>query len=356
MSNKILIVDDAEINRDILKDIFDEQYDTLEAADGEEAISLIEKEGEEISIIFLDLMMPKKTGIDVLRFMTHKGLTERIPVIMVTGEATVESDVKAYEYGAADVIYKPFAPQVVMRRAQNLIEQYRSRSEIEDELAVRTEELRASRKKLEENNEFLINALGSVVEFRSSESGEHIQRVKSITRAILRYVKSSYPEYGLTDDMIEMISQAAALHDVGKIAIPDMILNKPGKLTKDEFEQMKKHTVFGCEILEKFKQDDNEFYRYCYDICRWHHEKYDGKGYPDGLAGEDIPIWAQVVAVADCFDALVSKRVYKSAYALDTAYDMIKRGECGQFSDKVLYCFDLAKYDLVRMVEEGCYL
>ncbi len=356
MGSKILIADDVEINRDILKDIFEEQYETLEAADGEEAIEMIRSEGEEISVIFLDLMMPKKTGIDVLRYMTKEGLTDRIPVIMVTGEATIESDVKAYEYGAADVIYKPFAPQVVMRRAQNLIEQYRSRGEIERELEIRTQELKASREKLEKNNEFLINALGSVVEFRSSESGEHIQRVTGITRAILRYMKTSYPEYHLTDEMIEMISQAAALHDVGKIAIPDMILNKPGKLTKDEFDQMKKHTTYGCEILEKFKQDDNEFYRYCYEICRWHHEKYDGKGYPDGLAGEEIPIWAQVVAVADCFDALVSKRVYKSAFALDTAYDMIKRGECGEFSEKVLYCFDLAKFDLKRMVDEGCYL
>lgn len=202
------------------------------------------------------------------------------------------------------------------------------------------------------NNEFLINALGSVVEFKSMESGEHIQRVKKFTRIILKHLQVLYPEYGLTDRQVEMISQAAALHDVGKIAIPDSILDKPGRLTAEEFAEMKKHTVYGCEILERFKQEDNEFYKYCYEICRWHHEKYDGRGYPDNLVGEDIPIWAQAVSVADCFDALVSKRVYKAPYEADFAFDMICDGQCGQFSDKIIECLHAAKLEMFAAIEQ----
>ena len=212
--------------------------------------------------------------------------------------------------------------------------------------------MRESREKLERSNEFLINALSSVVEFRSLESGEHIQRVKYFTKILLRYVKDEFPEYGLTDESVNLITNAAALHDLGKIAIPDSILLKPGKLTKDEFEEMKKHTVYGCELLENFKQEDNEFYQYCYDICRFHHERYDGNGYPDKLKGEEIPIWAQVVSIVDVYDALVSKRVYKAAYAVDEAVRMIKDDECGVFSPKILDCFDMAKVEFFRATEE----
>ena len=353
MSKLILIVDDAEINRDILSSIFEEKYETICAADGEEAIEILLERGEEILAMFLDIVMPKKNGIEVLKYMAAKHLIEKIPVIVVTGEATAESDLSAYEYGAADVIYKPYEAKVVMCRTENLIELYQKRNRMEEELNLRTRQLKASQKKLANNNEFLINALGSVVEFRSNESGEHIQRVKNITKVILKNIQGFYPEYHLTDEQISMISQAAALHDVGKIAIPDHILNKPGKLTNTEFEEMKKHSIYGCEILEKFKQDENEFYKYCYEICRWHHEKYDGKGYPDGLIGEEIPIWSQVVAIADCFDALVSKRVYKDSYSFNKAYDMINDGKCGQFSKKVFECFGKAKPKLMQLVETG---
>ncbi len=347
----VLIVDDAEINRELLKDIFEGQYHVLEAEDGEVAIEILEQRSGVISAVFLDLIMPRKNGLDVLAYMREQGLITYIPVIMITGEATTESDLKAYEFGAADIIYKPFEPRIVMRRAMNIMELYQQRLSIEVALAERTEQLRESQEKLVKNNEFLINALGSVVEFRSAESGEHVQRVSEITKVILTHCSYLYPEYRLTEEQIRMISQAAALHDVGKIAIPDAILNKPAKLTVEEFEEMKKHSVYGCEILEKFKQEDNDFYRYCYEICRWHHEKYDGHGYPDGLKGDAIPIWAQAVSVADCFDALVSKRVYKSPYAAETAYDMIVRGECGAFSEKMLNCFARAKEELFTMVE-----
>jgi len=350
--NTILIADDAEINREMLKLIFNEQYQILEASNGEETIQIIEENKDMIALIFLDLIMPIKTGLDVLGYMVDHDLSTKIPVIMITGEATAETDEKAYEYGASDIIYKPFAPKVVMRRAKNLIELFLQRQNIEEQLEERTKELLESKKKLENNNDFLVNALSSVVEFRSMESGEHIRRVRFFTEIILRYVRKNYPEYQLTDESIKLIVSASTLHDVGKIAIPDSILLKPGKLTSDEFEEMKKHTIYGCEIIESFKYDD-EFYRYCYDICRHHHERYDGKGYPDKLVGEEIPIWAQVVSIVDVYDALVSKRVYKEAYAVDEAVSMIEAGECGNFSPKILECFRLAKADLFHATEQS---
>lgn len=348
----ILIADDAELNREMIKFIFEEQYNILEAEDGEQAISLIQENSERLCLVFLDLLMPKKSGLDVLGFMNSMNYINFIPVIMITGEATDETDEKAYEYGAMDIIYKPFAPNVVMRRSKNIMELYEKRIDMEKQLEERTRELVESKEKIEKSNEFLVNALSSVVEFRSLESGEHIHRVKYFTKLFMKYIVKFYPKYGITKDQATLIVNASALHDIGKIAIPDSILLKPGKLTKEEFAEMKKHTVYGCELLEKFKQDDeNEFYRYCYDICRWHHERYDGNGYPDGLKGDEIPIWAQVVSIVDVYDALVSKRVYKAPYAVEEAARMIKEGECGIFSPEMLDCFDLARSELFAVTE-----
>lgn len=348
---KLLIADDAEINRELLKQIFDKQFDVLEACDGEETIRLLDEQYEQISMLFLDLIMPKKTGLQVMEHMKDKGYMDTIPVIIITGEATDETDLKAYEYGASDIIYKPFSSKVIMRRAMNILEIYESRFHMEREIEKRTKQLMASREKLEKSNEFLVNALSSVVEFRSLESGEHIKRVKFFTRIFLNFLREYYPEYGIAKEQIDLIVNAAALHDIGKIAIPDSILMKPGKLTEDEFTEMKKHTIYGCKILEKFKQEDSDFYHYCYDICRYHHERYDGKGYPDGLSGEDIPIWAQVVSIVDVYDALVSWRVYKTPFAADVAFRMIHNGECGTFSPKILDCLDRAREILFETSE-----
>ena len=339
----ILIVDDIELNRSVLHSVFEDQYKIIEAEDGEQAIQLLDAHNKEIVLVFLDLVMPKRSGIEVLEHMRLKDYMDAIPVIMITGNSTADSDLQAYEYGTSDIIYKPFVSKVVKKRAENIIELYSNRMDIEKKLEIRTKQLEESHKKLASNNEFLVNALSSVVEFRSAESGEHVKRVKFFTRIFLNTLCKLFPEYHFTKDQIDQIVNAAALHDLGKIAIPDNILLKPGKLTPDEFEVMKKHSIYGCELLEHFKQDDNEFYNYCYDICRYHHERYDGKGYPDGLSGEDIPIWAQIVSIVDVYDALVSKRVYKSAYAADTAINMIKNGECGTFSPKMLKILDYVK-------------
>ena len=352
--NKILIVDDAEINREILKEIFSREGDftVYEAADGAEAERMIARYGDELSLVLLDLIMPVMSGIQVLEHMKENGTITRIPFIVITGESTAESDEKAYECGAADIIYKPFASGVVLRRAHNIIELYEQRNNMEKALENKTREVLEFQRKLEKNNEFLINALSSVVEFRSLESGEHIQRVKCFSKIILEKWKILNPECGFSEEDIKLMVEASALHDIGKIGIPDKILLKPGRLTAEEFETMKTHTTIGCELLERFKQEDSDFYRYCRDICRYHHERYDGKGYPDGLVGEDIPIWAQIVSVVDVYDALVSPRVYKGPFDIDTAFNMIYDGECGMFSPRVLECLKEARTEIVAATNE----
>ncbi len=348
---QILIVDDEEINRAVLMEMFQNQYDTIEAENGEDAISKIENHPG-IVLILLDIIMPVMDGFAVLEYLQERNLLDEIPVILITSEAIRDSEDRAYAYGAADVIHKPFYPHIVKRRSKNIIELYKNKHNMKMRLEQQERTIRAQERKIRENNEFMIDALSSVVEFRSLETGEHIRRIKYFTRIMLKYLMKYFPKYGLTQAKADEIVRASALHDIGKIGIPDAILLKPGKLTKEEFEIMKGHTTIGCEILEKFRKDQwDEFYQYCYDICRHHHERWDGKGYPDHLIGDAIPISAQIVAIADVYDALVSKRVYKDAYSNHSAYDMIMDGECGQFSPDVLECFSLAKEDFFNIVE-----
>jgi len=349
--NKILIVDDAEFNREVLKTIFEEEYELIECADGVEACEAIDRYGKELSLILLDILMPRKNGYEVLEYIQKVNLTNYVPVIVLTGESADEADLKVYEFGADDVIHKPFATTVVKRRSMNLMEQFKIRNDMESELIKRTAELIENQKEMARINERLLNALGSVVEFRSLESGIHVKRVVFFTKIMLDCIKERYPEYELSTDQIDLMARAAALHDVGKIAISDKILNAPRKLTYDEFEAMKEHTIFGCEILERFKFVDNDFFEYCYKICRWHHEKVDGRGYPDGLVGDEIPIYCQAASIADCFDALISRRVYKDAEQREIAFEMILNGECGAFSDKVIDCFKASKNKLFDTVD-----
>lgn len=348
---QILIVDDEEVNRAILKEMFRNEYETIEAANGQDAILQIEK-NQNIVLILLDIVMPVMNGFKVLDYMQEHKLLEEIPVILITSETVQDSEDQAYAYGVADVMHKPFYPHIVKRRSKNIIELYQNKHNMEVRLKEQEEAILAQQKELRENNEFMIDSLGSVVEFRSAETGEHTRRIKYFTRIMLKYLMQYYPKYGLTPEEIDKIARASALHDIGKIGIPDSILLKPGRLTPEEFEIMKAHTTIGCDILEKsYRNRSSDFFRYCYEICRFHHERWDGNGYPDHLVGEEIPISAQVVAIADVYDALVSPRVYKSVYANNEAFDMIMNGECGQFSPDVLDCFQLAKVDFFNIVE-----
>lgn len=348
---RILIVDDEEVNRAVLNEMFKDEYDTLEAENGQDAISKIE-DNQDIALILLDVVMPVLNGFGVLDYMQEHDLLEEIPVILITSESVKDSEGEAYSYGVADVMHKPFYPHIVKRRSKNLIELYQNKHNMEIRLKEQEKAIREQEKENLQNSEFMIDALSSVVEFRSAETGEHIRRIKYFTRIMLKYLMKYFPEYGLTPEQVDEIARASALHDIGKIGIPDAILLKPGRLTPEEFEVMKTHTTIGCDILEKLRGNQSgDFYRYCYDICRYHHERWDGNGYPDHLVGDEIPISAQIVAIADVYDALVSPRVYKSPYANNIAYDMIMNGECGQFSPDVLECFGLAKVDFFNIVE-----
>ena len=332
----ILVVDDMELNRAILCEIFNDHYRILEADNGRKALEIIEDEKERLAIILLDIVMPEMDGFQVLENI-YQTVMHEVPVMLITGDTTAMPEERGFDLGVADVVRKPFEAHIIRRRVANVVNLWDHKNNLEELVKEQTLQLRQTTNKI-------IDTLSTVVEFRDLESGEHITRIKGFTRILLNYVMKNYPEYGITQDQKEKIIQASVMHDVGKIAIPDHILLKPGKLTDEEFEIMKQHTVKGCDIINTISFiDDKEFFKYCYEICRHHHERYDGRGYPDHLQGENIPISAQIVSLADVYDALVSERVYKKAFSPDQAYEMIQSGQCGTFSPKILECFKMAK-------------
>ncbi len=333
--NVILIVDDIEINRVILAETFRENYDILEAENGEEALKIINSD-ERVVAVLLDLLMPVMSGIDVLREMNKNGTINNIPVFIVTAANDDPMLMDAYNLGATDIISKPIMPDFIKCRINNVIELYRHRYDLESLLEEKVDKLNLI-------NQSMIEALANIIEFRDGESGEHVKRISSLSKKLLVKLCKMYPEYYLPKSEIDKISNASILHDVGKIAIPDSILNKPGRLTKEEFEIMKSHSVKGCEILSHIPDLlDEDTYKYSYDICRHHHERWDGRGYPDGLAGDEISIWAQAVSIVDVYDALISPRVYKAPFPHDVAVKMIYNGECGTFNPKILEAFNEA--------------
>ena len=327
----ILIVDDAEMNRMMLSDMLGDQYDYVEAADGREALRILEK-NVAIDLMLLDINMPEMNGFEVLEEMNRYHWIQEIPVIMITAEESVESMEHAYSLGVTDYIPRPFNVYIVRRRVENTLNLYVNQKRlmrlVSDQIAEK-----------EENNTLMVSILSNVVEIRNHESGDHIRNIRRITELLLHQLVQKTKAYDLTEEDIALIKTASSLHDIGKITIPEEILNKPGKLTKEEFEIMKTHSAAGAQILEQMKYgQDKPLYRYALEICRWHHERWDGHGYPDGLMGEEIPISAQIVAIADVYDALTSERCYKKAYDHSTAINMILNGECGAFNPLLLEC------------------
>lgn len=336
----ILIVDDIELNRAILNELFKSTYIVVEAEDGLKALEAIDTYGDQIAVILLDSVMPELDGFGVLNELKRRGLNKRYPIFIIAAEESDEVINTGYDMGVADVIDKPFNPSIIMHRVNNAVELYGRRFQMESIIMEQTRELEKQAGKLRETSLAMVDTLNAVIEFRDCESGQHIKRIRTMTQILMRALGAVSSSYRFTPSQIEEISVASAMHDVGKIAIPDYILNKPGRLTPDEFEIMKEHTVRGCEILNHVEiLKNSSTFVYYRDICRWHHEKWDGKGYPDGLKGKQIPIWAQVVALADCYEALVSKRIYKAAYSHETAIKMILNGECGQFNPKLFKAF-----------------
>lgn len=342
----IIIVDDMEINRAILRGVFEREYNLLEAENGEQAMLLVDQFHDRIVAMLLDLVMPVKDGYEVMTEIGNRNLLAEFPIVVITAEDSVESEVQAFDLGASDIIMKPFEPHVVKRRVHNIIELNLHKLNQE-------ELIEAQAAKLRESNEVMIDALSSIIEYRSVETGQHIRRIRMFTKILLEDVARSYPEFGLTDKMINIIVSASSMHDIGKIAIPDSILNKPGRLTDEEFEIMKSHAAKGCEILAGLdRMSDREYLQFAYNICRYHHERWDGKGYPDGLKGDSIPVCAQVVGIADCYDALTTDRVYKKAIPPEAAFNMILNGECGLFSPKLLECFKNVRITFAELSKE----
>ena len=329
---QLLVVDDSEMNREILKEILGNEYRILEACDGEEALKMLEQYGTEISLVLLDIIMPKMDGFEVLAYMNRDKWIEDIPVIMISSEGSESYIRRAYELGASDYISRPFDAKVVYQRVINMIKLYAKQRRL---IQLVTDQIYEK----EKNNRMMTGILSQIVEFRNGESGLHVLHINILTQLLLEKLMRKSENYDLSWSQQHMIATASALHDIGKIGIDEKILNKPGKLTKEEFEAMKQHTIIGARMLDSLEMyHDEEMMKYAYEICRWHHERYDGKGYPDGLKGEEIPISAQVVSLADVYDALVSDRVYKKAYSHEKAMEMILNGECGMFNPLLLEC------------------
>lgn len=331
---KILIADDSEMNRELLAAILEEEYDIIQVNDGVQAVDCLQRQAEEISLLLLDIVMPHMDGFEVLSYMNKEHWIDAIPVVIISSENSPIYIKRGYDLGATDFIGKPFDANMVLRRSANAIllgaKQRRMTSIVSNQIYER-----------EKSSKLMINIISHIVEFRNGESGLHVLHIQTITEMLLRQlVQKENNRYALSKEQIRMITTASALHDIGKISIPDEILNKPGRLTAEEFAVIKGHSMAGANMLSELPLDQKEepLVKTAYEICRWHHERYDGGGYPDGLKGEEIPVSAQVVALADVYDALTSERCYKDAYSHEKAIEMILAGQCGAFNPLMLEC------------------
>ena len=339
---EVLIVDDSEMNRELLTEMLGSEYKITEAENGEECMAALKQRGTGISLILLDIVMPVADGFDVLDYMTSTHRIEDIPVIMISSENSEETVRKAYEFGVTDYISRPFDARVVCQRVANTIKLYSKQKNL---TKLVTEQVNEK----EKNNRMMIRILSQIVEFRNGESGSHVLHIEKLTEMLMKQLLRKTDRYQIDPQMQELIPTASALHDIGKIGIEEKILNKPGKLTPEEFEIMKKHSVIGESILTSTAANMNEpLIKVASQICRWHHERYDGKGYPDGLKGDEIPISAQIVSLADVYDALTSERVYKKAFSHEKTMEMIQAGQCGVFNPILIECLVDIQEDVKR--------
>lgn len=337
---KVLIVDDNAMNRNILSEMLGDEYIIVEAENGAEAVAILQKESVNISLVLLDIVMPVMDGYEVLNIMNSKGWIKDIPVIMISSDDSVSSMRRAYDLGITEFISRSFDALIVRHRVVNTIMLYAKQKKLVGMVADQIYEK-------EKESSLMINILSHIVEFRNGESGLHVLHVQQFTKILLRQLIRITDKYDISESDIALIAKASALHDIGKISVPDNILNKPGRLTDEEFAVMKSHSLAGASLLDELATyKDEPLVKVAYEICRWHHERFDGRGYPDGLSGEEIPISAQIVALADVYDALTSERVYKKAFSHEKAMDMILNGECGQFNPLLLECLKQASEDI----------
>ncbi|MDE6557744.1 MAG: response regulator [Clostridia bacterium] len=338
---RVLVVDDVELNRFILKGILCADFDVVEAEGGTSALEILKRENSDISIVLLDIVMPDMDGFEVLSAMKKLGYLNYIPVIIISTESTAQYVDKAYEMGATDFINKPYNPNVVLHRVLNTIKLFNRQQTL---MEIVTEQVYEKHRYAD----MMVNILSTVMELKNGESGLHLLHINTITRILTENLLQMTDKYTFSRSDIQLICVASSLHDIGKMAIPDEIINKPGKLSPEEFEIMKTHSAQGAKMIQGLTEyKDERLVHFAYDICLYHHERYDGGGYPVGLKGEEIPIWAQIVSVADVFDALMSERVYKPAYSPEKALQMIIDGECGTFNPILIECLIMCSKQIV---------
>lgn len=344
---RILVVDDNAINRMLLKEMLQDDFLISEAVDGEEALEMIDRDPTAFDLVLLDIMMPKKTGTEVLETLAKENRLETLPVIMISAENSTASIRKAYEMGAEDYIDRPFDPATVLRRIHNSIAIHTKQKEL---LASLRNEFDARQRQ----NDLMVSLLSHIVEYRNGESGAHVLHINIITGMLLEALANHTDKYAIPPEDYPIIRNASSFHDIGKIGIPLEIINKPGRLTDEEFATMKTHSAIGADMLERVVEfKDEPLVKYSLQICRWHHERYDGRGYPDGLKGDDIPIAAQIVSLADVYDALTSIRCYKPAFTHKEAVHMIFDGQCGTFNEVLLQAFSDIEDKLEQLIGEG---
>jgi len=327
----ILIVDDIETNRIILENILQDKYEILQAGSGIDATAMMLSGEATPSIVLLDIMMPEMDGYEVLELMKSNHETAKIPVLFITAADSETNESKGLSLGAVDYISKPFNPEVVKVRVDNHLKLRNYSESLEEMVKIKTAELLRTKEKI-------LETMANIIEYRDMESGHHVKRTSDLTRALIDFMYLHNYEGRVVDDVDhDTIIKAVPLHDIGKISIPDSILLKPGRLTNDEFATIKTHAAIGSEIVKTMlDEDDTQYLTYCYDICRFHHERWDGKGYPDGLSGEAIPLSARILAIVDVYDALVSTRVYKPAMPHEKAIDIIREGSGTQFDPVII--------------------
>jgi len=340
---KIMIVDDSELNREILKEMLSDEYYIEEAENGEQALEIMATSIRDFDLVLLDIVMPGIDGFSVLDYMNRNGWNEFVPVIMISAENSADMIHRAYSRGATDYITRPFDTRVVRQRVINTITLYAKQRQMEALI----------QKKIEENTRMtnmMTSVLSHIVEFRNGESGLHVLNIKKITECLMNELIASNEKCEFTKADIPIVCNASALHDIGKISIPDEIINKPGRFTDEEFAIMKTHAAIGASMLDDlpFYQDE-PLIKAAYDICKCHHERYDGRGYPDGLLGDDIPMTAQIVSIADVYDALTADRCYRKGFSHDKAMEMIFNGECGAFNPKLLDCLKRVEKKIIKV-------
>ena len=345
----ILIVDDVDINRIILSDILSEEFNVVEAADGIQAIDYLFNAPEQPVLVLLDIMMPEMDGHEVLELMRGNPATEKVPVVFITAANASTHEARGLQEGAQDYIAKPFNQEVVLARVRNLIELNLYRQELERQVQLRLAQLMRTRDKM-------LETMANMIECRNLESGQHVKRTSQLTELMVHTMseRGMYPDE-LTPEAATMIIKAVPTHDIGKIGIPDEVLLKPGRLTNDEFEIIKTHSSLGSDIIQNMlaDDDDKEFFRHSYEICRHHHERWDGRGYPDGLANTEIPLSARILAVVDVYDALVSPRIYKPAMTHEQAAKIIIEGRATQFAPDLVDLFEDIQHEFERVHNES---